>query len=45
MVALDNLAFNTEKEEYTIVPINIKDVMVKLKQFISISNDEFSLNI
>ena len=43
-VALNNLASNTEKEEQMIVPINFKDVMVKLKQFISISNDDFCLN-
>ena len=43
MVALNNLASNTEKEENTIVPINFKDVMAKLKQFISISNNDFGL--
>ena len=44
MVGLIILACNAGKEEHMIVPIILKDVMVKLKHLISFSNDNISYN-
>ena len=44
MVALNNLASITEKEEHTIVPANFKDDMINFKQINSFPNNNFCHN-